>query len=340
MATPLPPDADALPADVTQAFDQWLDGKQRILVVSHERPDGDAFGSLCGAVRALRNAGKDADGYSGTPLPRKLHRLQRHDAVRTEGPDLRTVDGILCLDCGSPERVDAPDKIAAEVRAGHVCNIDHHPDNTRFGTPDLVVPDAAATAEILTWLFAPRGWMDPAAADALLAGIVLDTGGFRFPNTSARTLRTVASLQDSGADLPGIMDELFHREPLGRLRLEAMLVETARFAFDQRLCYAVLPPKAPAEFGLRPEDLEGLIDVLRSIDGVEMACLLQPQNNDCMRFSFRARSSRFPVGPLARALGGGGHELAAGARVENTDETRAEKRLLELAAEVFAQDAS
>jgi phosphoesterase RecJ-like protein len=315
----------------------WLAAKTRLLVLTHVRPDGDAFGSLYGAVAALRAAGKDCAGYLSTPLPERYGPIfpQSLPICHEATEALEAFDGILCLDTSNSERLALPPGLDLEAARSKMCNIDHHPGNPEYGQLNWIVPQAAATAEILAVQFRKMGWTTAESANCLLTGMIMDTGGFRFPNTSPQVLQTASRLMQAGADLASIMDAMFSREKLGRRQLEAELLNQATFAFGSRLAYAVLRPEQVAEHQLSPADLEGLIDSLRVIDSVEIACLIQPEA-DGVRFSLRARSAAHPVKAIAETLGGGGHLLAAGAKLMDIPLEEAEKRLLQLASKVLA----
>lgn len=324
----------ALAGDARAVF-EWLRERRTILVLTHERPDGDAFGSLYGAVAALQNSGGIASlGRIEVQLPRRyIDLFPRFKSIKVPAksnslPD--DVDGILCLDASDRDRVvpaNALDRIS-------VCNVDHHQDNSRFGDVNWVDPTAAATAQMLAVLFDAAGWLTAPAADCLLCGMLTDTGGLRFPNTTPAALRVTAHLCECGARYDAIMDGLFFNEPIERRRLEAHLIETAVAEFDGRFLYAVLDSSEIRRRGLRPVELEGLIDVLRSVEGVQIACLIQP-GDDAVRLSLRARSAKTPVNEIARQLGGGGHPLAAGVRMEDTDTDEAIQHVYTLVREVI-----
>ncbi len=324
----------ALGRDARSVF-EWLRERRNILVLTHERPDGDAFGCLYGAVAALQNSGGIASlGRVEVQLPRRYVDLfPRLKAIKISSKSNslpEDVDGILCLDASDRDRVvpaNLPDRIS-------LCNVDHHQDNTRFGDINWVDPKAAATAQMLAVLFDAAGWLTAPVADCLLCAMLTDTGGLRFPNTTPAALRVTAHLCERGARYAAIMDGLFFNEPIERRRLEAHLMETAVPEVGGRLLYAVLDSSEIRRRGLRPAELEGLIDVLRSVEGVQIACLIQP-GDDAVRLSLRARSAKTPVNGIAQQLGGGGHPLAAGARMEDTDTDEAIQHVCTLAREVI-----
>jgi len=319
----------------------WLTARSNLLLLAHERPDGDAYGSLLGMQAALAAAGKTATVYLRADLPARYRRL----LGAGQGPLLCAaaacpagVDGVICLDTTDRGRLDAPAGLIAAEAGPATLVVDHHPDNSVFGDLNWVAPDMAATAQMLAVLLNQwRPELLPAAADALLVGLAMDTGGFRFANTDPAAFQTAAILLRAGARHREIMDVLFFSEPHGLLLLRARLLQDAVFAHDRSLLYATLSPELIAEYGVDPADTEGLIDGLRIVQGVCIACLLQPGGGQ-VRFSLRSRDPAFPVNGIAAALGGGGHRLAAGAKVTGMTLEHAERTLLELTGKVLVDD--
>jgi len=314
-----------------------LSNRSRVLVLTHQRPDGDAFGALFGMVLGLCAAGKEAHGYLATALPERYARFFPEAPVYVgTPPPIDNVDGVLCLDTSNSARIEAPEGLPNPLTMP-LCNIDHHGDNEQYGECVWVDARAAATAEMLTSLLSGAGWLTSDVATCLLTGLIMDTGGFRFGNTSPEVLHCAARLTAVGGRYHETMDSLFFREPRARRALEAELVSGATFAHEDRLVYAVLYPERIRELGLGAADLEGLIDVIRTIDGVEIACLVQPEE-DGIRLSLRSRSPRFPVQAIARTLGGGGHTMAAGAKMEGASLADAEHTLLDLTRKVLTDN--
>ncbi len=309
---------------------EWLARKERLLVISHERPDGDAYGSVFGMVNLLSETGRKCDGYMQRPVPRRYELfLPRIPSMLScnDGVDVGQYDGVICLDTTDIERAAIPADWNTLPRS--ICNIDHHPDNKGYGEAVWLAPEMGATAQMLSIMVRQAFDVDAVTATCFLAGILADTGALRFSNTTSSVLRECATLMDMGADYAGIVDAMFFHEEYGRKKLEAHLLTNARTAHNHRLMYSVLRPEDFERYSVSPEDTEGLIDCLRTIDGVEVACLLQP-GDDAVRFSFRSCSRQKPVNEVARKLNGGGHPLAAGARVEGVSLEEAEEKLIAL----------
>jgi len=307
-----------------------------VLVLTHERPDGDAIGSVMAAVTGLRAAGVPAAGFIQKPVARRYRLLDPSVERLGDPPDpiFRKPALLLVLDVGSWERTYRPPGVEAGDGT-FVANVDHHPDNKRFGDVAWVEPKAASTASLVFRLLETAGMPVPReAASWLLAGLVMDTGGFRFSNTDSDAFRTAAALLDAGADHARVMDCLFFREPRERRILEAELLQQARFAAGGRLIYAILDPARIRALGLERTDIEGVIDVLRSFDGPDIAVIVEPVKEG-VHVSLRSRSEETPVDGVARQLGGGGHRLAAGALVRNATVEETIQRILRLVEKVF-----
>ncbi|MFA4943803.1 MAG: bifunctional oligoribonuclease/PAP phosphatase NrnA [Lentisphaeria bacterium] len=320
-------------AAAAAAFAAWVRGRRSLLLLTHERPDGDAFGALAGLALVLEAAGHRCTAYlRERPQPRYAF-LSTPASLRTAA-DSATLepagfDGIIALDCARLERLELPPGwTPARAAARPLLNLDHHADNPAYGGENLVLPATAASCQILFELVAALGLPLPAAAaDWFLAGIFMDTGAFRFANTTPEVLRVTARLVEAGGDYARVMDGLFFHEPLNRRLLAAELLQEACFHFNGRLLLVLLTPEKLAGFGVTAAETEGLIDTLRVIDGVQVTAMLQVEPG-AVRVSLRARDPSTPVDEVAHALGGGGHRLAAGAKLSGRTAEAAELELL------------
>jgi len=325
-------------ADFGTKFARWLQPRQKILIAAHERPDGDAYGSVYAMLRSLQAQGYVCQAYFAASLPAQYTQLLPALAEIVVGNTVDLdFDGLICLDTTGYERLQLPTAARAYVESANVsvCNIDHHPDNARFGDLFWIVADRAATAQALAELFAHLHYhVDAETAGALLIGLIMDTGGFRFANTTAQVLAQAAQLTAAGADLHRIMDQMFFRKSYNLQLLEGKILEQASFACNNQVLYAVLSPELLAQCGVQSSETEGLIDRLRSVDGVEITALLQPQADGEVRISLRGRSHAYPVNEIAHAFDGGGHRLAAGARITGLTLQQITRKLLQLAAPI------
>ena len=296
-----------------------LRSAQRLIVVAHEHPDGDALGSLIGMQGALTALGKDCLMFidsSELPLPQEYDFLSLSGLVSSPPDDLdeRTV---VFLDCGNLERNPAE---ALQRPGMHILNIDHHHDNTHFGTVNLVVPDASCTAEIVWDLMQGLGTVPTQEiAEALYVGLITDTGRFMYENTGPRAHRMAAELIEAGVDVHEIYRRVYEGVPYGKLALLARgLAKVERFD-SGRLTVTELDAADFAASGAEESYSEGVIDHLRAVQGTAVAALVRDRIGDTdgngkplRKVSLRASDERVDVSAIARVQGGGGHRQAAG----------------------------
>jgi phosphoesterase RecJ-like protein len=292
----------------------------KLLVVTHENPDGDALGSLVAMQGVLSALGKDCLMFIDErefPLPQE-YQFIRLDGLVSEPPadlDERTV---VFLDCGNLDRNPAD----AFRRPGiHLLNIDHHHDNTRFGTVNLVVPEASCTAEILWDLMAGLGVAPSrSVAEALYVGLITDTGRFMYENTGRRAHLMAADLIDAGVDVHEMYRRVYEGVPYGKLALLARGLANVERYDDGKLTLTALSATDFRDSGAEESYSEGVVDHLRAVQGTAVAALVrdrigngQPRDR---KVSLRASDDRVDVSAIARAQGGGGHRQAAGFTTE------------------------
>jgi phosphoesterase RecJ-like protein len=298
-----------------QAVVDVLRTRDRIAVVSHENPDGDALGSLLGVSLALRELGKDVVMYlEGTaPLPAEYRFLDLAGVARELPADIDE-RVLLAVDCANERRIGESNE--AVERAAFVIDVDHHHDNSRFGDVNLVVPDASSTAEVVRDVLRELDVeLTPAIAEALYVGLVTDTGRFQYTNTTPKALRLAAELVEAGADVHGIFRHVYETVQFAKLKLLARALDRARLFDGGRLVVSYLLRGDFAEVGAEEPFSEGIIDHLRAVEGSEMVALIREPPRDegpSRRISLRSSHDEVDVSAIARLRGGGGHPQAAG----------------------------
>lgn len=296
----------------------------KLIVVTHENPDGDALGSLVAMQRILDEIGKDCLTFIAAhelPLPQEYRFLEPHAIVSEPPPDVaqRT---IVFLDCGNIDRNPA-EVFRRGVGSGlHILNIDHHHDNTLFGTVNLVVPEASCTAEIVWDLMAGLGVRpSPAVADALYVGLITDTGRFMYENTGRRAHLMAADLIDAGVNVHRIYRRVYEGMPYGKLALLARGLANVERYDDGGLTITELTADDFRDSDAEESYSEGVVDHLRAVEGTRIAALVrqrlgQTGANGARKVSLRAGDDGIDVSAIARAQGGGGHRQAAGFSTE------------------------
>ncbi len=297
-----------------QEFASFLSTIDNVIIFTHERPDGDALGSVFALLRLFRENGKRADAILPDPMADKYKQFIPDGGVLDCAPGKQEYSYCICLDAGVQKRVAMGDGWTKDPHLLPVVNIDHHPDNPLYGNENYVDPSASSTAEILFNLFekCSRVKLSKESLEAILIGILTDTGGLRFDNTSSRTLGAVARIIEKGANYSRIMRAMFFTKPYNLLQLESDIsLNELNFAFDKRYVYFYLSDQILKKYDITKEETEGLVDTIRTIDGVDVIALISQRNSGC-KVSLRSNNTDLPIAGIARKFHGGGHELAAG----------------------------
>jgi bifunctional oligoribonuclease and PAP phosphatase NrnA len=298
-----------------EAVAEAIRGHDRFIVTTHENPDGDALGSLVAMTLALRELGKDALMYlfGEVPLPNEYEFMQFDGLVRGPNPD-PAGRVVLALDAANERRL-GPETALLE-KAPFIIDIDHHHDNTRFGTVNLIVGDASSTGEILADVFRQLPVaLTPEIAEALYIAVVTDTGRFQYANTTAKALRLAAELVEAGADVHRVFQGVYENVAFAKLKLVARALENAEVFEGGRVIVSHLEREDFAAAGAEEPYSEGIIDYLRAVEGAELAALIREPptaNGPTHRISLRTTEEALDVSAIARKSGGGGHRQAAG----------------------------
>jgi phosphoesterase RecJ-like protein len=289
---------------------------QRFVLVTHENPDGDALGSLVAMHRVLLALGKDSVMFMAAdefPLPYE-YRFFELDGLQSTLPGDLEERTIVFLDCGNIDRNPVG---AFKREEAHILNIDHHHDNTRFGTVNLVCPAASCTAEIVWRISKELGAaITPDIAKALYVGLVTDTGRFMYENTSPAAHRMAAELIDAGVQPHVVYRELFEDLPFRRLQLLQRALASVQRHDDGAITIAHLTKGDYEATGALETDSEGVVDHMRAVEGTRVAVLVRELLSDdrsgMRKVSLRATDGSVDVSRIAREFGGGGHPQAAG----------------------------
>jgi bifunctional oligoribonuclease and PAP phosphatase NrnA len=296
-----------------------LAAADRVIIATHENPDGDAIGSMSAAAGALRQLGKEVRTYlePESSIPHEVAFLDTEGLERRFDPATLTGWTLLALDCGNERRLGGQ---YADLLAGcsPVIDVDHHHDNSRFGGVNLIDGGASSTAEILVRIFDRLGAeLTPAIAEALYVGLVTDTGRFQYRTTSPAALRLGARLVEAGVDVHRVFERVFESVQPGKLRLLGRVIENSVPYCDGRLLVSHVAREDLALVEGDEATTEGLIDHLRAVEGVQVAGLIREQvplvdgSLAPNRVSLRSRGL-IDVSAIARLSSGGGHKQAAG----------------------------
>ncbi len=335
----LAPDAPMTTTDDMAAVVAALRERDRFLVTSHEAPDGDALGSLLATGLALAELGKDAVMFLGgeAPLPGEYRFLELAErGLLRELPADAAERTLIAVDCASESRVGAQ---AGLVEAAPLTiNIDHHHDNPRFGEVNLVVEDASSTGEVLADVIRDLGVeLTPEIAEALYIALVTDTGRFQYANTTPKALRLAAELVEAGADVNRVFQGVYENVQFAKLKLLARALEHAQVLEGGEIVVSHLLRGDFEAVGATEPYSEGIIDVLRSVEGSIVSALIREPPRDggpTRKVSLRSSVDEVDVSAIARKSGGGGHRGAAGFSSELSVEELTDFIVREVAAQV------
>jgi bifunctional oligoribonuclease and PAP phosphatase NrnA len=291
-----------------------LHAAESITVISHYRPDGDAIGSSLAVALALQAMGKKVRVLNEDTVPETLKFLPGSAMVEQPGAEKITSDIVIAVDCATRERLGA--NCLAVLQAPLWINIDHHRSNEDYGDLHFIDSESPATGEIIFNLLTTTGL--PLTRDTgsnLYVAISTDTGSFQYQGTTARTYEIGAALIRLGVDVSTLARDTYENFPRRRIELLRGLLNTMEITHSGRVASWGLTRALAESTGMKPEDAEGLIDTLRSIQGVVIAAAFEELPEGKVRLSLRSKNPQIDVGKVCAVFGGGGHAMAAGARL-------------------------
>lgn len=309
----------------------------QVVVAAHVNPDGDAAGAVAAAGHILRSMGKEYMLYAQPGLPGYLHFFPTPGVVHTtlEHPPFKPRCAVL-LDCGEPERLGR--ELAERLPDLQTVNIDHHLGGDGMGNvANWVEPEAAATAQLMAYVSLAAGLpLTGDLATAVALGIITDTGGFCHGNTSAEVLYLTAHMVEHGCNIAQLREHLENSWSRGRLTLWGKLMQRAQMERGGSICFCPVHLEDLRACGALKEDLEGFVEQLRRLRGVQVAAVLREDSPAVCKFSLRSYGS-VNVRAAANRLGGGGHLNAAGGTVRADMESASAQLLAAIAEELDAE---
>ena len=297
-------------------IDRILDGlreSRSICVVGHIRPDGDCVGSQLGLTLALQNEGKRVVCWNEDSLPQKYEFLDPHRLFQKPKKGMK-FDCVVATDAASFERLGTVGPCVTDRKL--FINIDHHESNTRYADVNWVSAREPSSGELIFRLLHAAKWpVTKPIADCLFTAVSTDTGSFQYPTTRPGTYHVAGELVRKGADLAKICDEVYQSYPLSRVRLLRHVYSRFRLTHQNQIAWFWLKKADFARSGADSSDSEGLIDHIRAIAPVVVACVFEEIEPEMTRISLRSKSDKINVNEIAAQFGGGGHSAAAGARI-------------------------
>lgn len=304
-------------ADALQDAAAFIRERDDFLVVSHVQPDGDAISSTVAIGWLLEKLGKSYTMLNEGPVPSRLRYLWHSGEIVTiendERPQ-RQFRNVICVDCADYSRVGNRGKEWIADGAD-ILNIDHHPTNDGYGRVNLLKFHAAATAEIIIELIDVLAFpIDRDVATAIYTGILTDTGGFRYSNTSPDVMSIASRLLQAGVNGPELAELLLERMSFGQMQMIQRGLSRLAFSEDKKIGWLWVTSEDLSDTGATNEDLEGLVNYPRNIEGVEVGLLFKENGQASVKVSMRSAGT-VNVAAVAQHFGGGGHVRAAGCRL-------------------------
>lgn len=302
-------------SDEWQKATNFVKAYDVFLVVSHVQPDGDAIGSTLAVAHALKQLGKRYVLTNDSSVPEKYQFLEMAEEILPwEEAKKHSFDAVISVDVADRERLGGVQQVFE--RQTPLLNIDHHPTNDRFGDVNVVLDDRAATAEVLyEWITHMQLKWNRSFAEAVYTGVMTDTGGFRYPNTTPRVMKLAAHLLEYGVVPSDIANRVFENISRAKLHLLKEALSSLTLSSDGQIAWLTVTAAQMKRAGAKEEDVGGMVNFARNVEGVEVGILFKEVDDGGVKVSWRSRE-KLDVGRLAQELGGGGHARAAGCYME------------------------
>lgn len=295
---------------------QFMRDHERYLIISHVNPDGDTTSSALATALMLEQLGKTYVIVNEGETPAKFAFLPRFSHIRNLQQDelTETFTAVIAVDAADSKRMGNVQHLF--VPDVQILNIDHHPTNDRFGHVNVIRTDAAAAAEIMFELMETGGFScNLELAICLYTGLLTDTGGFRYSNTTANVMNIASALLRHGVKPGEIAERCLEEITLAHVQVLRRALQSLTITHQNLVASLSVTQQDLVDTGATSEDSGGLVNYARNIEGVEVGLSFIESGPDIIKVSFRARD-RVDVSAIAKELGGGGHAKAAGCTIQ------------------------
>ncbi len=284
----------------------------KIAIISHINPDGDAVGSSLALAIALRGIGKSVDVYLQDGVPGIYGFLHGSDTVLEEW-NHSEYDIAVALDSGDLERLGRCVEVYNSSRIK--INIDHHITNTKFGDYSYIETFASSAGEMVYRIIKMSGIdINKEAAECLYVSIATDTGGFRYSNTTSICMQVAADLINCEIDVSELSQKIFDTISLAKVKLMGSAIDSLEMAGEGKIAVMHVSYGQKESFGANLDDFDGIVNIARNINGVEAAAFLVEKSPNEIKVNFRS-NSYIDVSEIAKEFSGGGHKRAAGCTI-------------------------
>lgn len=291
----------------------------KILLVTHDRPDGDALSSVCLIIEFLESLEKQYFAYCFDFPPYQFNFLPHIEKITNDKArfSFADFDLIIVLDCGGLNRTKLSDEINNRRESQFIIEIDHHPKIDNYANLELRDSRSASTTEVLYWfLKSIKIKISKDIANCILTGILTDTANFLYPSTSPQTVEIASEMLAKGARLPQIMENTWRNKSLASMKIWGKAMANLKINSKYNLAFSVLTLTDIKESGVQEEELEGISGFLSNLQGIKGVLLLREEESEMIKGSLRTSDPHVDVSLLARELGGGGHIKASGFTIE------------------------
>ena len=304
-----------------------IEEAEKIVVLTHESPDGDAVGSSLAMKLVLESLGKNPDVI--IPEYAQIFEFLPGTKDIKESSDIERYDLAISLDCATLNRLVGNEHFE---NARKTIVIDHHGSNTMYGDFNYVNPVSPACCEILAGMFDYYNInITKEIGSCLLTGIITDTGGFKYPATTAETFEFTAELLRKGVNVSDIYRRVLQTVSRAHFELAKRVMDRMEILEDGKVTFTYIDKKDEEEVGAKPGDHEGLVELGRDIDGVEVSIFIRQKEDGSDEYKVSTRSTEYVnVSDVCLMFGGGGHPRAAGATITGTVEEVKNKILKEI----------
>ncbi len=286
----------------------------KFAIISHIMPDGDCIGSSLALYNVLKDIGKSVDFILDDSIPKIFRFLKGSEEVQRPG-EFKTYDAVIALDCGDAGRLG---KAESYLGGNCVINIDHHISNSGFGDINLVDPKASATGEIIYKIISKmKIKMDIEISECVYTAIVTDTGRFQYSSTTVVAHQIAGDLINNGVDISLMFDRIYQNNSRGKIMLMKEALSSLEFHHNGNISCISITKEQMAVSNAMEEDSDGLINLARDIENVEVAVFFKEQGPGEIKVGFRSKRT-VDVAAVSMQFGGGGHIHAAGCTINGT----------------------
>lgn len=312
--------------DLIQSFSK-IKESHNILLVTHDRPDGDALSSVCALTELFEILGKAYSAFCLDAPTWQYNFLPHLEKIKHEKNKLNfsDYDLIITIDCGSLKRTNLIEEISHKTPEQFIIEFDHHPKMDSYSDIEIRQPEASSTAEIIyQFLKINEVKLNKNLASCLLTGILTDTENFLFPSTSDKTIKIAAEMLTYGPSFTKIIQSAYRNKSLTAIRLWGQAMNNLKINRLYNIAYSVLTQADILTSQANEEELEGISNFLGNIEGVNGSLLLREEKDSRIKGSLRTTKNNINLSYLAQILGGGGHAKASGFTIDGHIETTGE----------------